>query len=370
MASTLRVLGGMNGTSLDGMDYALCEFQIVSGRPRSVTLKSLARRQFPKSLKDRLLNLARGEGNVRELSDAHFDLGRLYSRHLKDLRSKGWRFDLVGLHGQTIDHNPPRSTLQIGSMPVAAEAAGCPVISDFRSKDVGLGGQGAPLAPFFHQFLWHTLGPARKAGAFINLGGIANVTYIPAAKKGKLLAWDTGPANLLLDLWVQEHAGLNFDRGGRLGARGLFSVKILKKMLQHPYFKKKPPKSTGRELFNRQFLKPFEKELSSLSLEDQVATLTEFTAVTVAADVRRFISEELPRIIVSGGGAANSNLMKRLRSHLATSQVVTSEELGWPIEAVEAGAFAYLAALHHLKIAVPLKSITGGENVVLGSSSF
>ncbi len=363
----IRVAGVMNGTSLDGLDYALCEFHLERGRPQSVKLLDHVSRKFPKALRAELMNLALGKGSVRQLGHAHFKLGKLYAHHLLDLKTKkGWRVDLAGIHGQTIDHDPPRSTLQIGSMPLAAEALGAPVAYDFRSKDVSLGGQGAPLAPLFHQFLCRSvLGDTRAA--FINLGGIANITWIPKSGQQKVLAWDSGPANILLDGWIQKKRNLDYDAGGRLAARGLFSQSLLEKMSKHRYFKLKPPKSTGRELFNLDFLKPWKKEFQALSLEDQLATLSELTAFTIYHDLVRFTPRLPEQIFVAGGGAANRDLMKRLRSYLPESTFETTDALGWPTQAIEAGAFAYLALLRWLKIPAPVGSITGGKNVILGS---
>ena len=161
--------------------------------------------------------------------------------------------------------------------------------------------------------------------------------------------------------------GLPYDAGGRISSRGLFSQSLLEKMLRHPYFKKKPPKSTGRELFNRGFLKPWERELGRLTLEDQMATLCELSAYSLYQDLKRFTPNVPEKIFVAGGGAQNKDLLKRLRSYLPQAEVLTSDVLGWPTEAIEAGAFAYLALMRFLQKPVPLASITGGRDVLLGS---
>lgn len=355
----IRVVGVMNGTSLDGIDYVLCEFQIKSGKPHSVKLLDHVGKKFPSSLRDQLMRLALGKDGARELSHAHFMLGRLYAEHLGEIRQKKkWKFELAGIHGQTVDHDPPHSTYQIGSMPIVAETIKVPVVFDFRSKDVALGGQGAPLAPLFHAFLLRS----EKRAAFVNLGGIANVTFV---EKGNVkAAFDTGPANILMDSWLQKVEGNSYDVDGRLAARGIFSIPLLKQMMEHPYFHKSPPKSTGRELFNLDFLKAYEGELQKLSLADQMATLCELSASTVAAALKDYHPD---LIFVSGGGAHNRNLMKRLRLHLPDVEISTSSQLGWPVEAIEGGAFAYLALMRHLEIPLPLRAITGGKNAIAGS---
>ncbi|HEX4121474.1 MAG TPA: anhydro-N-acetylmuramic acid kinase, partial [Verrucomicrobiae bacterium] len=240
------VLGIMSGTSLDGVDYALCEID-----ERKVTLRAFWSASFPAKLHQTLHEAARGELPSHQLAQAHHDLGRFYAAHA--LPTRGRRPDLAGLHGQTIFHNPSAgnpATLQLGEPAYLAARLRAPVISNFRAADMAVGGQGAPLATIFHEFIFARRGEHICVN---NLGGISNVTSLDWRKgaRPRVMAFDTGPGNVLIDLAMRffTKGKLSMDKDGRWAARGKPDEKVLHRWLKHDYFHRRPPKSTGRELF-------------------------------------------------------------------------------------------------------------------------
>lgn len=313
----------------------------------------------------KLQKAAQGEAKTEELAQLHFKLGRLYSQHVLALKRSGWKFDLIGLHGQTIFHAGRDATWQIGSGAQIAAATQCQVVCNFREMDIALHGQGAPLAPFFHEALLESVAlPQQKSAAFHNLGGISNLTWVGFYKnKNKLIGFDTGPANMLMDLYLQKQTKgrIEFDKNGRLAAKGCPHPELLEKMLSHPFFKISPPKSTGREEFGEKFLEKIKKSLDRLSIEDALATLLELTAITVADAYKKWVPELPEKIYFSGGGALNITLLKRIQYYLPKCEVLTSEELGWPSQAIEGGAFAYLAyaRIREKKLSLPM--VTGAQ---------
>ena len=345
----LTALGIMSGTSLDGVDYALC-----SVGDRRVRLLRHWQVKFPPRLERRLHDAARDASSSYELAQLHHDLGRFYARHAQDSTS-GIRPELAGLHGQTIFHNPSRkgpATLQLGEPAYLAEALRVPVVSNFRVADLAAGGQGAPLATIFHQVVFAREG---QHVCVNNLGGISNVTSIDWAKGAEpaLTAFDTGPANMLIDMamryFTQDRNRI--DRNGSWAARGTASAELVEQWLRHPYLAKSPPKSTGRELFGEPFWQRVLPQMrkARLSKFDIVATLTEFTGRSIALSYHRHLSSWPQTIILTGGGAANPTLVKVIRAasqSLAPSiRVMRSDALGWPLQTIEPAAFALLAYL-------------------------
>lgn len=366
MKSTM-VLGIMSGTSLDGVDYALCA--VSAAGPRLRALWSAA---YPRGLRARLDAAARGAATSWELGQLHHDVGRFYAAHA---RRDGGRAALAGLHGQTVFHQPDRrapATLQLGEPAYLAEALRAPVVSNFRAADIAAGGQGAPLATAFHVRAF-----ARR-GAHVcvnNLGGISNVTSIDWRRgaQPRVRAFDTGPANVLIDLAVRHYTRgrVAFDRGGAWAARGRVSEGLLREWMRHPFFRRPPPKSTGRELFGEPFFARVVAgaRRAGLAKEDFVATLTAFTARSLAENYRRHLPCPAARVILCGGGAANAALVGMIGGALreldGRTAVCTSEEHGWPLQSIEPAAFAWLAWLRWQGEPGNLPATTGARRAVL-----
>lgn len=363
------VLGIMSGTSLDAVDYALCDISA-----RDIRLRELWTARFPRALQARLHEAARGETLSWELAQLHHDLGRFYAAHARDSRLRQ-QPALVGLHGQTIFHQPsPPSpaTFQLGEPAYLAETLRVPVISNFRVADLAAGGQGAPLATLFHL---RVFGRRGRHICVNNLGGISNVTSIDSScgREPKLLSFDTGPANVLLDLAMREHSGgrLHFDRDGRRAARGHVHEPVLHRWLRHSYFSAPPPKSTGRELFGEPFFHDALRQMrrAKLSESDTLATLTAFTARALALNYRLHLATAPDSVILSGGGAANSTLRDTITSELKKLNprvtVQTSAQLGWPVQSIEPAAFALLAWMRMRKKPGNLPATTGANRAAM-----
>ncbi|MEQ2005434.1 MAG: anhydro-N-acetylmuramic acid kinase [Limisphaerales bacterium] len=365
----LRVLGIMSGTSLDGVDHALCDVSTDG-----VKLLELWSAGFPKALQRRLQLAARGEATSWELAQLHHDLGRFYAaaaqRNLAVRRAQ-----LVGVHGQTVFHHPHRTrpaTLQLGEPAYLAEALRVPVVSNFRVADLAAGGQGAPLATLFHEVVFARRG---EHVCINNLGGISNVTSLDWRRgaQPRVLAFDTGPANVLLDL-ASRHLTLDrsvSDRDGRLAALGLVHHDLLERWLKHPYFRKPPPKSTGRELFGEQFLRPALVEMESLGLDpaDFFATLTMLTARSLALNYRLHLPAPPDRMVLCGGGTFNPTLVAAIRRELISLNpnvdVSRSDDVGWPAQSIEAAAFALLTWRRWHGLPGNLPATTGARRPVL-----
>ncbi|HKS38934.1 MAG TPA: anhydro-N-acetylmuramic acid kinase [Verrucomicrobiae bacterium] len=362
----LLVLGIMSGTSIDSVDYALCKITL-----EQVRLLRHWQVSFPAGLRRRLHAAARGESSSHEVGQLHHDLGRFYAKHSQ--ASSNRRPHLVGLHGQTIYHHPdPNSpgTLQIGEPAYLVEALRVPVVSNFRAADIAAGGQGAPLATLFHKTVFAR--PGRHI-CVNNLGGISNVTSIDWRRRARLkvLAFDTGPANVLMDLAIRQFTKgrRQCDQDGRWAARGNVLEKVLDRWLKHPYFRRPPPKSTGRELFGESFLGEMARELSRRSPQDVLATLTELTARSIALNYRLHLSSWPDEVILTGGGAANRFLVDRIRRQLHAvnprTKVLISEQLGWPLQAIEAAAFALLAYYRRTGRTANVPDTTGAKRATL-----
>lgn len=329
-------IGLLSGTSVDGIDAALVEFDDGALRVRAA-----ATTPFDLALRDELLAFMAG----RYRGDAIDDLGRLdravgqafAGAALSLLAQAGVAADAVraiGSHGQTVRHRPPGFTLQIGDPNTIAAVTGIPVIADLRRKDVALGGQGAPLVPAFHAAVF---GSRDEDRAIVNIGGIANLTVL--ARDGVVAGSDIGPGNALLDAWCQRHTGRSFDAQGDWGAGGRVDGPLLEALRGEPYFGRPAPKSTGREHFSLAWL---ERQLGARELApvDVQATLVELTAGTIADAVR---TARVARAYLCGGGAHNRILVERLAAQLPSMLVRTTAELGLDVDHVEAAAFAWLA---------------------------
>ena len=353
MPEVLKAIGLMSGTSLDGIDTAILDTDgasiAVSGPAIAVPYHPWARAMLHEAL------AAAGQATPgmpvpgpilkaeRLITDAHADA---VQQLLKQANIHPAGIACIGFHGQTILHRPAeRRTWQIGDGQALADATGIPVVNEFRVADVAAGGQGAPLVPLYHQVLTRGMTPPI---AVVNIGGVANVTY--AGTGGELVAFDTGPGNAALDDWALKQTGEAVDRDGRLAAAGLVDQGVLEFMLDHPIFKKPPPKSLDRFDFPM-------AAVEGLSPEDGAATLTAFTAAAIARS-----QDHLPGVpnlwIICGGGRHNPVLMTELRTRLK-QKVITAEEAGWRGDFLEAEAFAYLAvrSIKHLPLSLP--STTG-----------
>ncbi len=363
----MHVLGIMSGTSIDGVDYALCEVERAS-----VRLIEHWSRSFPKDLQRRLHAAAANECSAHELAQLHHDLGRLYAQQAKQLNSGA---ALIGLHGQTVFHNPNRrapATLQIGEPAYLAEAMRIPVVSNFRAGDIAAGGQGAPLATLFHKIVFAQRG---QHVCVNNLGGISNVTSIDwrTGREPKILAFDTGPANVLIDLAMREfscdrHA---FDPGGTWARQGLVNENLLKQWLAHPFFKAPPPKSTGREVFGEEFWRTAKSQrwTERVSEKDTVATLTEFTARSIALNYKLHLASVPDSVMFCGGGAKNPTLVACLAAAMrelnGEVEVSSSKKSGWPAQAIEPAAFALLAYYRWREWPANIPTTTGAARPVL-----
>ena len=326
-----RYAGLMSGTSLDGVDAVLVEF---SGR--STRVLRHVHQAFEPSLRAELLALqAPGPGELERAATCGNRLARVYAQAFAALGAHRPVL-AIGCHGQTIRHRPDLGyTLQIGNAALLAELTHTRVVADFRSRDVAAGGQGAPLVPAFHAAVF---GSRAESRVVLNLGGIANVSWLPAA--GDVRGFDTGPGNCLLDLWAARHLGRPYDDRGAWASRGRVNAPLLAAMLSEPYFAKPPPKSTGRDLFNESWI---ERHLAANPDPQSVqATLVEVTAKSVASAVERYCPGAA-RVIACGGGVANADLMARMGEALAPAVLESSDRYGLEPTSVEAAAFAWLA---------------------------
>jgi anhydro-N-acetylmuramic acid kinase len=339
----------MSGTSLDAVDFALCACS-----HRGIELGELWQVPFSLGLRRRLDAAARGEANSWEVSQLHHDLGRFYAACAL---GHAWKFrpELVGLHGQTIFHNPDRTapaTLQLGEPAYLAAALRVPVVNNFRAADLAAGGQGAPLATLFHS---RVFGRRHRHVCVNNLGGISNVTSIDWRRgaQPRVTAFDTGPANMLMDLAVRHFTKGRraWDADGRMAARGKVCERLLRGWLRHPFFYRRPPKSTGREQFGEPFLRDVLQKAKEhrLSRSDVIATLAALTARSIALNYHLHLRGLPDEVVLAGGGAANKTVVRWIREALQgfspTVQVRTCDEFGWPLKSIEPAAFAWLAWL-------------------------
>jgi anhydro-N-acetylmuramic acid kinase len=359
-------LGLMSGTSLDGVDAVLARFE-ADAPPQVLAHSHL---EMPPALAAELLALnAPGDNELHRAALAANALMHLYAgaaslacRHAGVATRE---VDAIGAHGQTLRHQPGRHdgtgyTLQLAHGALLAELTGIDVVCDFRSRDVAAGGQGAPLVPAFHAAMFAEPG---RTIVVLNLGGIANVTVLAA--DGSVSGHDTGPANLLLDHWIREQRGEPFDRDGAWAASGRVDTALLQRLFAEPYFSLPPPKSTGRDLFNADWLQLHLAAAARCSGADVMATLTELTAVSAAEAVRAAAAE---RLLVCGGGAANGTLMRRFAALLPGLPIDSTAAAGVPPQQIEALAFAWLARAFRDNRCGNLPAVTGARGPrVLGA---
>ena len=355
-------IGLMSGTSLDGVDAVL-----ASTRGTRWRIEASSRLVFPAQLRARLLDLhSPGPNELHRAAILANELSAHYAAAVRKVLTRAGvharSVDAIGCHGQTVRHHPRAGyTLQLVNGAALAEAAGIPVVCDFRSRDVAAGGEGAPLVPAFHRAVF---ADRRRSRVVVNVGGIANLTLLPA--HGKVIGFDCGPGNCLLDAWIASRRHKLYDRNGAWAARGTVIERLLKRLLLHPFLRRRPPKSTGRDEFDLRWLakalRPGDKPA------DVQATLLEFTAMTVARAARNY-GGGAREIFVCGGGARNGFLLARLAALLPGCKIATTAALGIDPQHVEALAFAWLARQCVKQESGNLPAVTGARGPrVLGAA--
>ena len=400
-------IGMMSGTSLDGMDAVLCQFDGEENIQQPLRLLASISQDFPPRLREVLLALCQPNG-VQELTptmgepSSELDwfgwASKEYAEFASDVvnnllqqsNTDSESVLAIGCHGQTVRHRPQMGfSLQLLDANIIAERTGISVVSDFRRRDMAVGGQGAPLVPAFHQALFATPDSTR---VLLNLGGIANITVLPAnanlinanpandalVNNSPVIGYDTGPANLLLDAWTALHTDKDYDAGGAWAQSGQVVEPLLNQLIEHPFFARTYPKSTGREDFNLAWLQSELQKFDQASAHiryssaDVQATLTELTAMSASMQINMFIkAKENSSVYVCGGGALNDYLMTRLQAHLPHCKVETTASLGLNPAWVEAVAFAWLARQTLMGETGNLPAVTGAsKGVVLGQVCF
>jgi len=341
LASSEIYIGLMSGTSLDGIDIAIVDF--AQHPPRLI---HCATRPYDHSLRQRIRKITISENtSIDSLCQLDVELGQTYAdfviQSLEATKLDSAQISAIGNHGQTIRHSPNTNlpyTLQIGDPNVLAAKTSITTVGDFRRKDVALGGQGAPLAPAFHRYMFRSTSVDR---AIINIGGIANITYLPANPESEVIGFDTGPGNTLSDFWINRHHGKTCDEDGKWAATGNIIDSLLDTLLSdEPYFNTALPKTTGTEYFNSKWLLP--RVNSDMVIEDVQATLVELTALTIARGIQQLPSVPV-ECFVCGGGIHNYYLINRLQLALPDCQISSTSQLGLDPDYVEAVAFAWLA---------------------------
>lgn len=370
-------VGLMSGTSLDGIDGALVKIQGV-GVSTKLELLNFINERFPENIKEEISNCCLKEkSNVELICSLNFKLGYLFSQVVKklckDANFPQDKLDFIGCHGQTIYHIPrgngevAKSTLQIGEPAVITYETGVTVVSNFRTMDMAAGGQGAPLVPYTEYLLYK----CKKNRVLQNIGGIGNVTVIPAnCSLQEVYAFDTGPGNMVIDEVVRNLKGLPYDRDGNFAKDGIVNQGLLEELLAMPYINMEPPKTTGRELFGKEFTKKILSRNKNILPVDFVATVTAFTAHSIVKNYRKFIfpKVKIEEVIVGGGGSYNKTLISMIRQLLPECKVMIQEDLGYSSDAKEAIAFAILANETLNGIEGNIIGATGAkERVVLGN---
>jgi anhydro-N-acetylmuramic acid kinase len=376
----------MSGTSADGIDVAVVRIAPVKGHP-NLTLLAHEGFRYPAALRKVVLAAMNAKRiSTAELARLNWRLGIAYAEAVKATFEKhGMKLDLVGCHGQTMYHQArPGSyagkrfacTWQLGEAAVIAEKTGVPVVSNFRPADMAAGGQGAPLVSMLDRVFF---ADQKRGRVLQNIGGIGNLTAIRAGGVGEAVAFDTGPGNMVMDALAQKLFGKTYDRNGAIAARGTVVAAVVDEMLRDSYFKLKPPKTTGREEFGREYAAKFLAacKRESRKPEDAIATATALTAESIVRGFEQFVLPSMKGspidYVVSGGGARNATLMKMLAARLGPlgCKLTTTEEFGLPAEAKEAAAFALMAwlAWHHLPGNVP--AATGAKRAaILGQITY
>ncbi len=359
-------IGLMSGTSLDAIDAIAIDFS--EPQPKIICHHDI---DYPNAIKSDIRKISQNSGQIslQTLGELDYKLGIYYAQIVNELLSKAnlnaKDITAIGSHGQTIFHSPAKKhpfSMQIGNGNIIAAKTGIPCITDFRGMDIAVGGQGAPLAPAFHQALFSSTSENR---IILNLGGIANISVL--SKSGRnIIGYDTGPANTLMDVWVHKHLGKKYDKNGQWTRSGTIYQPLLTMLLDDPYFALSPPKSTGTEYFHLAWLNQIIQKLpTTLNPVDIQATLCELTAISVANDIKKHLVDS---IYVCGGGAENVFLLERIQHLLPHIKITSTTDLGIDSQLVEASCFAWLAYQYTLKKPGNLPSVTGARMpAILGS---
>lgn len=365
MATRELYIGLMSGTSIDGIDLALVDMSC--GIPKRLAHETFA---YSQELSGELHQLCQsGTEEIERMGAADIKLAKAFANAVKQTlvqhKLSPNEITAIGSHGQTIRHRPNSDhpfTLQIGDPNTLAVETGIDVVSDFRRKDIALGGQGAPLVPAFHKAVFSSDTSNR---AIVNIGGIANITWLPK-DESPIVGFDTGPGNRLMDAWCKKHTSKPFDSNGAWAQQGQVDSELLQKLLSHPYLAQPFPKSTGRELFNLDWLNQQLNDAGKSNLPvDVQRTLLEFTAESISLHLKQLA--ELEEIFICGGGAENGFLMDRLQQKLSPIKVSSTDTLNIPPDTVEAMAFAWLAYAFKNNIPGNIPSVTGASReAVLG----
>ncbi len=373
----MLVAGIMSGTSVDGIDVALVDIrgEGFKQKVRPVAFHSI---EYASDVRQAILGVCDSKTDTRQVSQINFLLGQLFGEAVIEACDRAeippGKIELVGSHGQTIYHQPVParlcgrdvvSTLQIGEPALISAKINAPVVADFRTADMALGGQGAPLVPYVDYVLYRH---ARRGRVALNIGGIANLTAIqPKAEPSEVMAFDTGPGNMIVDALVSQFSRgtMSFDRDGKMAAAGTVSHELLSDLMRDPFLSRAPPKSCGREQYGPEFVANMLRQ--GLPAADLVATITAFTAASIADAVERFVRPRMKvdDLIVSGGGVKNPEIMARLRAQFPETQVNPSDEFGIDSDAKEAVAFAVLAYESFHGRPANLPSATGASRTTI-----
>lgn len=382
----MKVIGLMSGTSVDGIDVALVE---ITGTDLDLQVQLLAGKtvEYPTNLRAEILAVCEGKAlSVEELVQLDNAIANQFAIAAQKIQESSLKAELIGSHGQTVYHQPPARkkdqqsrtqqlqigySLQLGRGAMIANLTGLPTVSNFRAADIAAGGQGAPLVSKVDA---HLLSDAHKYRAVQNLGGIGNVTLIPPHSKlnweREVSGWDTGPANVLLDLAIQQltNGCQSYDHNGQWAAQGTPSKKLVNKWLEHDFFQQAPPKSTGRELFGQDYLTELwqNAQQEQLSSADWLATLSELTVASIVHSYRNFCPQFPEEILLCGGGSRNLYLRQRLQAELTSTKILTTDEVGLNGDYKEAIAFAVLAYWRfQCLISGNLPQVTGAKQPML-----
>ena len=377
---TKLIVGLMSGTSADGIDAALVRV-LGSGVDTHMTQLAFGTYPYPAGLRSLILqNSLPGTGSVDLLCELNILVAHFFADAVKQLARKArirlTDIDLIGSHGQTVHHLPQpkrlfgrtiRSGLQIGDPSTIAKLTGITTVGDFRTGDMAVGGQGAPLVPYFDYLMFRS---KTRNRILLNLGGIANFTALPRkCTVGDVVAFDTGPANMVIDALMRELYGRKFDRNGNIAQSGWVSADLLSELMALPYFRQRPPKSTGREMFGKMILPQILKHRRTLEKEDIIATVTRWTSLSVFDQYQRFVERKMSadEILVSGGGAHNRSVMTGLQEYFHPVPVKKIESIGFSSDAKEAICFAILANETISEHPSNVPSVTGASKpVILG----
>lgn len=376
----MLAVGLMSGTSLDGVDAVLCEIH-GSGVDTKVKQIAFETLPIPGLIKEKIKACCHDQGSVSLVCSLNFELGELFAQAAQSVCQKAnvktEELGFIASHGQTIYHIPKAyedyhaSTLQIGESAIIAQRCGCPCIANFRVKDMAVGGEGAPLVPFSEYILYRK---EDQAVALQNIGGIGNVTILPKqASIDDVFAFDTGPGNMIIDEAMLQLYQKNYDANGQIAQSGKLIPLLVEEFKQDPYIHKPFPKTTGREVYGQAYTIDLLKRYEQERKEDLIATLTWFTAYSIAENYRQFVlpQHDLSQVILSGGGAHNLAIRQYLQEELPQIQVTTQEDLGYSSDAKEAVAFVILGneTIHNKFSNVP-KATGASQKVVLGNITY